>query len=402
MANLLVVDFAGHGFQFELSRALARRGHGVTHSWCSTNLTPHGDLRSRDGVTARPIRSGATFEKYRFVARLRAEWLYGCRTGRLIREVAPDAVLTSNVPLVSLLCIAVAARRRHARWVLWLQDLNTGLAALSLKPHQRLIPFLMRRLERALIRHADATVVIDEAFVADVEDAGGPPPTVVPNWAVIADLPVCPKDNSWARRHGLDPDRPTLLYAGTLGRKHPPAPLLALARGLPDAQVVVVSEGVGATWLAEQAQTRQIANLLLLPFQDHADLAEVLGAADVLVAVLDPEAGGFSVPSKVMSYLCAGRPILAAMPAENGAARVVGHDARAGLVVPPTDDSVVEAARRLVDDRALREEFGAAARRYAVREFDVDAKAGTFAALLGERPALRLVSDQDRLASGEH
>ena len=41
----------------------------------------------------------------------------------------------------------------------------------------------------------------------------------------------------------------------------------------------------------------------------------MLASADVLVALLETDAGAFSVPSKVLTSLSAGRPILAAIPA---------------------------------------------------------------------------------------
>ncbi len=382
MAEYIVVDFAGHGFQFELSRALARRGHAVSHTWCSSNLTPHGDLRSGDGVDAVPIDSGGTFEKYRLVSRVRSEIVYGIRTAALVWRARPDSVLTSNVPLLSLLLIAMAARLRGSRWVLWLQDIQTGLAVQSLSGSARIATSALGSLERFLIRQADAVVVIDDRFVAAVLDAGAASPTVIRNWAVIDDLPMGPRTNAWASEHGLDPERLVFLYAGTVGRKHPPELLVALAEELPDAQIVVVSEGVGAEWLAAARTDRGLDNLVLLPFQAHEDLANVLATADVLVAVLDGAAGGFSVPSKVLSYLCAGRPVLAAMPIENGAARIVAHEAHAGVVVPPTVDAVRAAATTLATDPARRERLGTAARCYAEANFDVDEKAAAFAALL--------------------
>jgi putative colanic acid biosynthesis glycosyltransferase WcaI len=384
MAEYIVVDFAGHGFQFELSRALARRGHAVTHTWCSSNLTPHGDLRSVDGVDAVPINSGGSFEKYRLPARVRSEIVYGLRTAALLWRARPDSVLASNVPLLSLLLIAIAARLRGARWVLWLQDIQTGLATQSLSGSARVATSALGSLERLLIRQADAVVVIDDRFVAAVLEAGADPPTVIRNWAVIDDLPLGPRSNAWAREHGLDPERLVFLYAGTVGRKHPPELLVALAEELPDAQIVVVSEGVGADWLAAARVERGLENLVLLPFQPHEDLADVLATADVLVAVLHAAAGGFSVPSKVLSYLCAGRPVLAAMPIENGAARIVACEAHAGVVVAPTVDAIRAAAAELAADSALRDRFGMAARAYAEANFDVDEKAAAFAAILDD------------------
>jgi glycosyltransferase involved in cell wall biosynthesis len=308
------------------------------------------------------------------------------RTARLLWRLRPEAVLTSNVPLLSLLLISGAVRLRRTRWVLWLQDVQTGLANQSLSGGARVVGRVLGLIERSLVRRADAVVVIDDDFVTAVLEAGAARPTVIRNWAVIDDLPVGSKDNAWAREHGLDPERLVFLYAGTLGRKHPPELLAALADELPEAQVVVVSEGVGAEWLAEERSRRRLDNLVLVPFQPHDQLAKVLASADVLVAVLDAGAGAFSVPSKVLSYLCAGRAVLLAMPWENGAAKVVGREASAGLVVTPDVDAVRAAARRLADDPALRQRFASAGRAYAEATFAVDVKAAEFDAILSDSP----------------
>ena len=89
-------------------------------------------------------------------------------------------------------------------------------------------------------------------------------------------------------------------------------------------------------WLAEQAAATKIDSLKCLGFQPFEAMPDVLGSADVLVAILEADAGVFSVPSKVLSYLCAGRPLLLAVPGENLAAKIV-VECGAGLVVEPSD-----------------------------------------------------------------
>jgi hypothetical protein len=85
----------------------------------------------------------------------------------------------------------------------------------------------------------------------------------------------------------------------------------------------------------------------------------------------------------VLSYFCARRAIIAAMPCENGAARLVARE-HAGLAIPPTGDALVDAARVLVADEQCRERAAASARAYAEAAFDVDDKAARFDAVLGE------------------
>ncbi len=144
------------------------------------------------------------------------------------------------------------------------------------------------------------------------------------------------------------------------------------------ANVVVVSDGVGVDALREFKQRDCLDNLLILPLQPYDRLSEVMGAADVLVAVIDADAGRFSVPSKVQSYLCARRPIILSAPVENHAATVVARE-DAGIVVDPgAPNAAVAAAERLYADPTLRAQLADNGRRYAERAYDLHAVADKF------------------------
>jgi glycosyltransferase involved in cell wall biosynthesis len=116
------------------------------------------------------------------------------------------------------------------------------------------------------------------------------------------------------------------------------------------------------------------------------DLPDVLASADVLVSVLQPDAGVFSVPSKVNTYLCAGRPLLLAVPAENLASRLV-TGAGAGLAVDPADaNGFVEAAQKLFESGELRSTCGRNARTYAESHFNIETITDNFEEILrGEK-----------------
>jgi colanic acid biosynthesis glycosyl transferase WcaI len=169
-------------------------------------------------------------------------------------------------------------------------------------------------------------------------------------------------------------DKEIVLYSGTIGLKHDPDQLLDLAEALrarPAARVVVVSEGLFATRLARSAAERSLSNLVVLPFLPFEVYPDALGAADVLVALLDADAGRFSVPSKVLSYLCAGRAIVLSAPAENLASRTVQR-AGAGIVVPAGDSGAfIQAVTRILENAALKTKFAEAGYNYARATFDI-------------------------------
>jgi glycosyltransferase involved in cell wall biosynthesis len=147
--------------------------------------------------------------------------------------------------------------------------------------------------------------------------------------------------------------------------------LLKLAQTFGSDAVVAVSQGLGMRKLEAANADRPQAALKLLPLQSAEDFAQVLATADVLVATIETDAGTFAVPSKVQSYLCSGRPILLAAPAENLAARTVVR-ADAGVVLDPDDDSgFLKAALQLRADRDLRQRLAENARAYAEHTFDM-------------------------------
>jgi glycosyltransferase involved in cell wall biosynthesis len=156
--------------------------------------------------------------------------------------------------------------------------------------------------------------------------------------------------------------------------RHNPALLLELARTLETGrhgELIVVSEGPGVEWLAAEARRAGIRSLQCLPFQPFDDMPNVLASADVLVAILEPDAGVFCVPSKVLTYMCAQRPLLLAVPKENLAAKIVVQSG-AGIVVEPNNvEGFCAGAVDLAGSPEQRMVCGASARRYAEENFDI-------------------------------
>jgi len=388
----ILVHDSGHAFPIQLSRELARRGHEVLHLYAASMAMPRGPMAPRADDPAsfavRGLSIGRGIEKYSYVRRVLDERAYGRLLAREIAAFKPDVMLGGTSATDIQAAAFAACRRLGIGFVFWAQDLNAIAIDRLLRRRLPLIGALAGRyylaLERRLMRQSDAVVVISDDFMPVLDGWGVPRHrvNVIENWAPLDGLARQPRDNAWAREHGLA-DKLVFLYSGTLGLKHNPDLLLRLAKrfsGRPDIRVVVVSEGLGADWLRERAA--EAPNLLLLPYQPFERLAEVTASADVLLAILEPDAGAFSVPSKVLTYLCAGRPILGAIPAENLASRVIAR-ARAGTTVPPDrGEAFVAAAERLASAPHERATAGNNALDYAAKTFDIRAIGDRFEAIL--------------------
>ena len=382
--RILVHDFGGYPFPPQLSRELARRGHAVRHVYCaSIPTTPLGNFERRENTPPTlefsPITLKKPLDKFSFFKRWLQENEYGRLAAKEVEQFRPDVVLSANTPLDAQRTLLETCRKRNVRFVFWLQDL-IGVA--SERILSRKIPVVGRlagshylRLEQRLLRQSDRIVLITEDFGPLLQQWGisRKKMHVIRNWAPLDEIPLRPKVNGWSQEMELS-DKICLVYTGTLGMKHNPDLLRRLALHFRDdenVRVVVVSQGLGAEWLSRAKADEGLDNLVIAGYQPFERVPDVLATADVLVGLLEPEAGQFSVPSKVLSYLCAGRPLLLAVPPENLAARTV-ISAQAGLVVPPADvDGFLAAASDLLSNPDRLTEMGRNARAYAEEMFDI-------------------------------
>ncbi|MCI0401156.1 MAG: glycosyltransferase family 4 protein [Gammaproteobacteria bacterium] len=384
--KILIHDYVGHPFQVQLSRSLAYRDHQVIHAYAGGDLlTPRGNLSLQEDDPANlsfikiPIDAEYRKHKYNLLRRRDMEIKYGKKLAALLNEKRPDVVISGNTPTEPQLIFQKACQQINVPFISWIQDFYSiavdKLVRKKLPAVGAFVGHYYKRMDQKIFNSNQHIICITDDFIPILKHFGvhSTPVSVIPNWAPLNEVPMVDKNNAWASEHRLV-DKTVLLYSGTLAMKHNPELLLKVARVYKDnddIRVVVVSEGPGRDWLENHKREENLGNLLLLDFQPFARLPEVLGSADVLMAVLEPDAGLFSVPSKVLTYLCARRPILMAVPGENLASRIV-HQYRTGLSVEPMDiEGFCSAARQLIENPGLRAELAGNGRAYAEKNFDI-------------------------------
>lgn len=412
--KLLVHDYSGHPFQVELSRELASRGHVVHHAWCSAYVSGKGALcrRASDppALSLEALDLGETFAKYKPIRRMTQELRYGRLLAGYVEALQPDVVLSANTPLLAQQVLVRCCRSSRTTLVIWQQDIySEGMRRGADRRFGHAVGALLGRIfdfvEGRQLRATDGVVVISSDFTATLTRWGIPAQktTVIENWAPLGELTPRPRENAWAARHGFC-DETVALYAGTLGLKHDPALLLAAAREaerLDRCRVVVVSEGDAAQWLKRESRSLGLRALTVLPFQPYDDFPDVMGTADILLAILEAGAGHYSVPSKVLTYLCGGRPIVASMPETNLAARILAESG-GGIVTPAGDPGAfAHAVAELASNPTRRLSLGMAGRAWAETTFDIARIGDSFEEVLRVAFALpALASEETTVGAG--
>lgn len=392
--RIIIHDRPGYALSVELSRELAWRGHDVLHLYDGYFQSPKGLLEKQADdsprLTIRELKIRQPLQKYSFAKRWFQEREYGHLVARQIKSFQPDVIVSANTPPDAQMIIFNKSRKANIKFVSWVHDIH----GLAIKKFFRkkywfagdwLGSYYLQK-ERKIIAQSHQVILITKDFIPLMKrwHIDRNHLYVIPNWAPIRRIPVRPKNNQWSKIHNVV-DKFCFLYAGTLGLKHNPNLLLQLALHFKEdskVQVMVASEGLGAIWLQKQKDKYELRNLSIIPYQPLNVFPDVLAAADVLVAILTPDAGTYSVPSKVLSYLCAQRPVLVAIPADNLAARIIA-DNKAGMVTSAVDvETFIASAETLYKNQDLRNIFAVNARAYAQKHFNLSAIADKFEQIL--------------------
>ena len=257
---------------------------------------------------------------------------------RIARREGIDVVVTTSPPSSVHL---VGAAVKQALGIPWVADLRDSIVA---HPHRRAESRLVRAKEtgehavaRLVARSADAVVCVSDAIADEMRDRS--PAGTVETIANVSHF------DDFA---GLEHHRSTrfrITHTGTFFGKRDPRPFLtALARS----ELDVVARFAGDFRAADREYAESLGlgdRVELLGEVSRRRSLELQRDSEALLLLI-PDSGGRGqgvLTGKIFEYLAAERPILAAVPPDGAAAKLV-RDTGAGVVVPSDDvDTLREA-----------------------------------------------------------
>lgn len=304
--------------------------------------------------------------------------------GPALRGGPYDVVHVIAPPPTLALSGWIASRLHGARLVVTVQDIAFDLAeGLGFVRGQRLVAAL-HGLERWLLDRADTVSVINESLRVRLVEHGVPAAKieVVPNWIDPAWLkPVAAP--RFRQTHDLAADAFVALYCGTLGGKQGLETFVAAARQVTHREVVVLIVGDGPAAADLRRAATGADNVRFLPLQPRDELPGMLASADVLFIGQRSGVVASVLPGKLLHYMAAEKPILAAVHSQSATAGLV-EEAGCGVVVSADDPrAIARAIDHLVTVPLERRALGLSGRRFAERCFARDAVLPRYLELLG-------------------
>lgn len=281
-------------------------------------------------------------------------------------------VATSTPPLTIGISAWLIGLRHGAPYVYNVQELYPDVAEALGAMKNRLAIRAAKGLERLVYRTATAVTAISEQIRAAVISTGAPAEKVhlIPNFVDLEFLTPLPKNNAFAREHGLV-EKFVVSYAGNMGVPQRLDLVLDAAKLVGDnSDIVFVMAGNGAVrhLLEARIAGEEIRNVTLLPHQPYELVPQIYAASDISLVTLDSGIGSHALPSKVYRIMACGRPVLAVADPGSDLAELVGESG-CGATVEGAATAIAAAVRNAYNGREALELQGAAGRGFVTENY---------------------------------
>jgi len=375
---------------YELATALSGRGHEVTvitnFPWYNLKEIPKkyiGKLFMRERLNEFMILRLAlpvpTTHKLKLAVGHLTVPLTSAISGLFTKK--PDVVYAYSPPLPMGLAGWLIKIFRDIPFVMGVQDLHPQCYI-----DQGVLrnPFLIRfleGLERFCYRSATAITVHSEGnkrHIVEQKGALAEKVKVLNNWIDTDELQPLPRINDFAKEHGLA-KKFVVGYAGTLGMSQGLLSVVDAAARLKDYREIeffIVGDGIEKKRMIRRVKELGLQNIRFLPTQPKSTYPLVVASCDVGLVTLNAKVNTPVVPSKILSMMAAGRPVLASMPLDGDAPKLI-QKSGCGICIGPEDPvGLAEQILKLAENPRKRQQFSESGRRFVVNEMSLNKVVG--------------------------
>lgn len=286
----------------------------------------------------------------------------------------PDAILYIGAQPALALLARVLSWWFAAPYFVDINDLATDAARDVGIVKNRALANVLASVETAAYTQAAGAMVLSPRFSAWLTRRGYSDSKIriIPSPIDLANVRPVDRTNAFRQKLGIPADAYVVLTAGSMGVKQGLSNVIEAAANAREIAWVLVGDGESRRQVEEHIAFRRLEGTVhLVSFQPESELAAMFADADALLLNQLAEVKDAVVPSKLLTYMAAGRPIVAAVNRTSEAARLL-NSATGGVLVTPEDPAALAAAaRQLVSrDRQELDLMGSRNRAYAEAHFD--------------------------------
>lgn len=262
-----------------------------------------------------------------------------------------DVIMVSTAPpvLAGFAC-ALVARLRGSRFIYHCMDIHPEIGRISGEFRNPVVFRTLQAMDRWSCRQARPVVVLSDDMQHALENrkAGDTLEiAVINNFSLPSDEEVCEKLPFTMERNGFN-----LIFAGNIGRFQGLEALIkamALLSDRPDIRLILMGEGAAKSELESLARELE-ANVHFVGHHPVSVAKLAMQKADAGFVSLASDIYRYAYPSKTMTYLEQGCPLLVAVEPESRLAKEVLENQLGAAVSAGDGDSIAQGILSMADD----------------------------------------------------
>jgi colanic acid biosynthesis glycosyl transferase WcaI len=257
---------------------------------------------------------------------------------RALFQSRPDILLVVSPPLGLALNAFLLSRMWRIPYVFDVEDLQPDAAAeLGMLPKPVLT--LMYKVERLAYRHAALVSTLTTGMQRRIVEKGVPPEkTALFEPRSDSSLAEISSDEGLAFRTRISLQKKFIVsHSGNMGVKQGLDVILdaaTLNKGDESTVFLIVGDGSVRSRIQTRAKELELENLIFLPLLDSSEFRGFLKASDICLVTQQRTVSDMVFPSKTVTYLAAGCPVIASVNKASEVAKAI-EESGAGLVVEP-------------------------------------------------------------------
>lgn len=382
----------GGGMYLNLSQEFLRQGHELTLMAPDNN---HKSTYVRDEYGMKVIRVGSKATQdvsnmiQKGVALATLSFYYRKAYRKYLAKENFDWILMPTPPITLSGFVKYVKKCTGAKFYLILRDIHPQSVWSIGLLHNKIEYWFLDRKARIGYQAADLIGCMSQGNIdfiknqyPDMKMGEG---VLLYNW--VTELPQSEPDPTLRPRLGLD-GKFVALFGGNLGRGQRIENIVYLAehyKDVKDIVFLVIAKGVEKDRLQQIAEDKQLKNIRFMNFMPQKDYLNLTRSVDLGLVSINENYRVPTCPSKAVSYMAAGVPVLAMINPNNDYGEII-EKAGAGYWAVGSDKiSTIEKFDKLYEDAELRKQMSESGRLFYLKHCTAKVAYSTMMSQMGAK-----------------
>lgn len=287
-----------------------------------------------------------------------------------------DIIYVYSPPLFMGISGWLLSRIKGVPWVMGVQDLHPQCYIDQGVLKNKIVIYILEAIEKFCYKKASLITVHSKGNKDQILNFKGVDEKkvrVIQNWIDTDEIKPLPRDNEFSRKYNLN-GKFIVTYAGTLSISQGLMSIIEAANILKnreDIEFFIVGDGIEKQKMIEKARKYNLHNIRFLGMQPKHLYTYVVASSDVGLVTLNSKVKTPVVPSKILSIMAAARPILASIPLEGDAPKLI-EEAKCGICIGPENpQELAEKILFLADNKEICQRYGVQGREYVTKNLSL-------------------------------